>query len=53
MNTHATTPHQDSQTPWIWKATFDTAPVAPEADDREPSTEWEERLRGLTQLPDC
>ena len=48
------TPTQHTpQTPWIWKATLDPQPVAPEADDREPSTEWEERVRGLTQLPDC
>jgi hypothetical protein len=51
MKTQTPTPQQD--TPWTWKATLDPAPIAPEADDNEPGSEWEERLRGLTQLPDC
>lgn len=53
MNTPTPTHRQDNQTPWNWKATLHPAPVAPEADDNQPGSEWEERLRGLTQLPDC
>lgn len=53
MTEPRTSPTAQQDQPWTWKAEIDPRPVAVETDGREPQSAREERLRGLTQLPDC